>query len=229
MRDFEVLERGNHYFRCYVDGSTNKHCRILIDENSQDLPLGHVKLHIEEITDRYQHFGHDAVFRLTLPYAEQGSIEIYTQNMGKRNAFTYRECVRLGGKWEPILNEWVFSKSLQDKVEQLAAIVKSEQVTVEVEFKETISQPQKQLTLFGFELIQGLNIDFTPRLHKGIIVKKGDISFISGANAKSIVRAGTVVRLQVPKSMVESPKFHEDYLAATNYKTVRRRASRRSY
>ncbi|MGR5169527.1 hypothetical protein ACPV5L_20365, partial [Vibrio astriarenae] len=78
-------------------------------------------------------------------------------------------CVRLGGKWEPVLNEWDFSKSLQDKVEQLADIVTSEQVTVEVEFNETISQPQKQLTLLGFELIQGQNIDFTPRLHKRII------------------------------------------------------------
>ncbi len=167
-------------------------------------------------------------FRLTLPFAQQGSIEICTLNAGRKNQFTYKECLRLSGKWEPILNEWVFSASVKPQVDSLREIVQSDQVTVEVEFKETISQPKKNLTLFGFELVKGLSINLVPTLHKNITVKKGDISYISGQEAKTIVRAGTVVRLLVPKLMLESALFREDYLSAINYKVISRR-KRRSY
>ncbi|MEZ9233722.1 hypothetical protein AB4259_21930 [Vibrio amylolyticus] len=226
MRDFEVIERAEHYFRCYIDGVKGKHCRIVIDENSDELPLGCHKLHVEEITDIYKHFGRDSVFRMTLPFSEQGSIEICTLNAGRHNQKTYRECVRLGGKWEPIISEWVFSSSVNDQVENLRQIVHSEPVTVEAEFKETISQPGRDLTLFGFELVKGLNVNFTPILSQGVTLKKGDISYIVGTTSKSIARAGTVVRLVVPKLMLESDKFREDYFAAISYRTIRSKAKR---
>ncbi|EJE4555859.1 hypothetical protein [Vibrio parahaemolyticus] len=195
----------------------------MIDENSQDLPLGHHRLHVEEITDRNMHFGRDAVFRMTLPFSEQGSIDICTLNAGRRNKATYRECLRLGGRWEPILGEWVFSASQKDKVNALQKIIISEPVTVEVTFKETISQPEKNLTIFGFELIKGLNIDFTPIFHKGVQVKKGDLSFIVGKSSKSIARAGTVVRISVPKLMLNDDRYKENYSAALNYRIIRSR------
>ncbi len=226
MRDFNVLERAEHYFRCDVDGVEGRHCRIVIDENSQDLPLGVHRLHVEEITDRHTHFGRDAVFRMTLPFSEQGSIDICTLNTGRHNQAVYRECLRLGGKWEPILGEWVFSASLQEKVNDLQQVIQSEVVTVEVTFKETVSEPEKNLTLFGFELIKGLNIDFTPILHKGIQVKKGDISFVVGHASKSIARAGTVVRLSVPKLMLDNDKYKENYSAAYSYRVIRPRKKR---
>ncbi|MCG6212747.1 hypothetical protein K6U56_12310 [Vibrio furnissii] len=223
MREFNVLERAEHYFRCDIDGVKGKHCRILIDTNSQELPLGLHRLHVEEITDRNVHFGRDAVFRLTLPFSQQDSIEICTLNAGKKNKATYRECLRLGGRWEPILGEWVFSASQKIKVEALREVIASDPVTVEVTFKETICQPDKNLTLFGFDLIKGLNIDFTPILHKGIQVKKGDLTFVVGESSKSIARAGTVVRLSVPKMMLEEDKYKESYFAALDYRLIRSR------
>ncbi|RJX75151.1 hypothetical protein DZ860_00230 [Vibrio sinensis] len=222
MREFEVLERCDHYFRCCVDGDAGKHCRILIDVFSQDLPLGKHRLHVEEISDKYKHYAMDAVFKLTLPFAEQHSIAICTLNAGKKNNFTYKACVKLGGKWEPILGEWVFSASVQDRVEQLGQIVHSPVVLVEVKFKETISQPSKSLTLFGFELVKGLNINHTPILHRNVVLKKGDITYIPGLNSKSIILADSVLRLPVPKLMLESPSFKEDYLCVTEYKIVKR-------
>ena len=228
MRDFNVLERQDHYFRCSVDNIASRYCRIVIDENSQDLPLGKSTLHVEEVTDRYQHHGKDCVFRLTLPFAEQDSIEICTLNAGPKNSFTYKECLRLGGKWEPVINEWVFSGSVKDQVTKLETIVRSKQVTVEVLFKETITAPQKALTLFGFELVKGLNINFTPIMHKGVTVKKGDISYVAGPDAKTIARAGTLVRLSVPQQMVESTLFREEYFAALDYRVIKTRAKRSS-
>lgn len=220
MREFNVLERGNNYFLCRVEGM---HCRIVIDEFSKTLPLGEHRLHVEEITNKYQHFADDAVFKLTLPYEEQGCIDICTLNTGAKNNFTYRACVRLGGKWEPILNEWVFSTSVQEKVNKLDEVVRSEPKLVEVVFKETISMPSKQLSLFGFELVRGLNPNQTPIFHKGVTVKKGSITFIVNHSSKTIARAGTVVRLNVPELMLDNPDFKEDYMAALDYRVIRQR------
>ncbi|WP_394144235.1 hypothetical protein [Vibrio atypicus] len=223
MREFEILEKRELYFLCLVEGM---HCRIVIDEFSEDMPLGFHRLHVEEITDRYVHYGRDSVFKLTLPFAEQGCIDICTLNAGRKNNFTYRTCVKLGGKWEPILNEWVFSASVKEKVDQLYEVVHSEPKLVEVEFKETISMPGKGLSLFGFELVKGLNPNHTPIFHHGVTRKKGNISFIVSSSSKTVAVAGSVVRLYVPHLMLEDKRFREDYFAAINYRVVRQRRSR---
>lgn len=225
MREFDVLERDDHYFRCYVDGQIGKHCRIVVDDFSRKMPLGQVRLHVEEISDRYTHKAKDAVFRLTLPFDQQDSIDICTLNAGAKNRFTYIACLKLGGQWEPILNEWVFSASVKHKVDELAQVLHSKPVVVEVEFYETISEPGKSLTLFGFELIKGLRINHVPILNKGVSLKKGDISYIAGKEAKTIVLAGSVIRLVVPQNMLDHPTFREDYLCVTQYKIVKTRTS----
>ena len=118
----------------------------------------------------------------------------------------------------------LFSASIKDKVDKLGEIVHSKPVLVDVQFKETISEPGKNLTLFGFELIKGLRINNTPILCKGVTLKKGDISYIAGSNAKTIILAGSVIRLSAPELILESGLFKEDYLCATEYKIVKTRA-----
>jgi hypothetical protein len=223
MRQFTVLERGNDYFLCRVEGM---HCRIIIDDFSEPMPLGEHSLHVEEISDRYHHYAKDGVFKLTLPYSEQGSIDICTLNAGAKNNFTYRACLRLGGKWEPILNEWVFSASVKEKVDKLGEVVNSELKLVEVEFRETVSMPSKQLSLFGFELVKGLSVNNLPIFHKGVVVKKGNISFIVNQSPKTVAIAGTKVRLNVPELMLDNPQFKEDYAAAFSYRVIRQRKKR---
>jgi hypothetical protein len=225
VREFDVLARDEHYFRCYVDGQEGKHCRIVVDDFSREMPLGQARLHVEEVSDRYAHGAKDAIFRLTLPFEQQDCIDICTLNAGAKNRFTYVACMKLGGQWEPILNEWVFSASVKDKVDQLAQVLRSKPVLVEVEFNETISEPGKSLTVFGFELIKGLRINHMPILNKGIFLKKGDISYIAGKEAKTIVLAGSIIRLTVPQKMLELRAFREDYLCATQYRIVKRRTS----
>lgn len=223
MRKFEVLEKHEHYFRCNIDGKENNFCFIIIDENSKEMPLGSFSLHVEDISDRYQHSTKITVFRLTLPFSQQDSIEICTLKAGKKNRFTYAQCLKLGGQWEPIINEWVFSASVKDKVEELRNIVQSELTLVQVEFKETISEPNKSLTLFGFELVKGININRTPILCSGITLKKGDITYIPSNNSKTIIQAGSIIRLSAPKLILESNKFKEDYLCATEYRVIKTR------
>ena len=218
MRNFEVLERGNDYFVCQVDGM---HCRIVIDEFSSALTIGEHRLHVEEVSDRYVHHSKDGIFRLTLPLEEQDSIAICTLNAGPRNQFTYRSCLKLGGKWEPILNEWVFSASVSDKVDQLRQIIHSPKKILEVTFKETISMPNKSLSLFGFELVKGIKRNHEPIFHRGVCLKKGTISYVVSDTSKTVALAGSIVRLTVPEGMLEDKRFKEEYFAALDYRMIK--------
>lgn len=197
------------------------HCRIVIDEFSSGLTVGEHTLHVEEVSDRYIHHSKDGVFRLTLPLEEQGSIAICTLNAGPKNRFTYRSCLKLGGKWEPIVNEWVFSASVADKVELLRQIIHSPQKELEVTFKETISMPNKSLSLFGFELVKAIKRNHETIFHRGITLKKGTISYIASDNSKTVALADSVVRLTVPQGMLEDKRFREDYFAALDYRVVK--------
>jgi hypothetical protein len=104
--------------------------------------------------------------------------------------------------------------------------VNSELKLVEVEFRETVSMPSKQLSLFGFELVKGLNVNNLPIFHKGVVVKKGTISFIVNQSPKAVAIAGTKVRLYVPELMLDNPQFKEDYAAALSYRVIRQRKKR---
>ncbi|TFH92168.1 hypothetical protein [Vibrio ouci] len=219
MRDFKIISKSDAYFICTTSGM---HCRILIDSFSRTLPVGEiVKLHVEEISDKYIHYANDAVFKLTLPYEEQNSIAICTLNTGRKNKFTYRYCIRLGGKWEPILGEWVFSKSVEDRVIFLSKLLSSPEVSIEATFRETISTPKKELSLFGYELVKGHNLNNSPILHKNIKLCSGDISFIPGVNSKTIVRSGTTIRLTIPEGILNCSDFKEDYFAAIKIRKLK--------
>ncbi len=219
MRTFLISERSDTYFIAKVEGM---HCRILIDDNSRDLPLGQeLKLHVEEISNKYAHYASDAIFKLTLPLEQQDSIAICTLHTGRKNRFIYQICVRLGGKWEPILNEWIFSQSVEEKVHALNEIIRSQPIIVEAEFKETITELGKELSLFGYPLVKGLRLNNSPILHKDIRIRAGDIAFIPGVSSKTIARAGTKVRLKIPQAMLDNADFKEDYFAALTIRKVR--------
>ncbi|WED21690.1 hypothetical protein L3Q72_13915 [Vibrio sp. JC009] len=219
MQTFTVISKETGYFKCLKNGY---HCRIVIDDFSKNLPLGDVQLHVEEVTNKYEHHASDAVFRLTLPYAQQSSIAICTMKPGKKNRFTYAACMRLGGKWEPILNEWVFSASVEDKVRELEAVIHSRQIVIQADFRENITVTQKPLTLFGFELVKSVGIDYAPVFYKGIRLVSGNIAHIITPPKRTIVEAGTGIRLQVPEAMLTSAAFKEDYIGAVDISKKRK-------
>ncbi|WP_375751754.1 hypothetical protein [Vibrio sp. HN007] len=219
MQTFTVLSREKDYFKCTKNGYF---CRILIDEFSTDLPLGEVTLHVEEITNKYEHYAADAVFKLTLPYAEQHSIAICTMKPGRKNRFTYAACMRLGGKWERVLNEWVFSASVEDKVRELESIILSKNVIIQAEFRENISVTEKPLTLFGFELVQRVDVNYQAVLNKGIRLVSGNLVHMVSRPTKTVVEAGTIIRMQVPERMLTSAAFKEDYIGAIDISKKRK-------
>ncbi|WP_150137221.1 hypothetical protein [Candidatus Enterovibrio altilux] len=176
-------------------------------------------LNVEEISDRDIHFTKGSVFRLTLPFEEQNNIDICTLATGRKNNFIYRRCLQLGGKWEPILNEWVFSTSVKKNVDAIQGIIDSEKKYIEATFEETISLTNEILTLFGYPLIKTVTASGKVILHNGIKLMSGDLAWSSsGEINKSIILVGSKLRLFIPSLMLDSEYFHEDYLCVVNIK-----------
>lgn len=219
MREFEILELDAGYYLCRKGAG---YCRIIVDENSQNLPLGKLMLNAEDISDRYLHQNKATVFRLIQPFQDP-NIQIYTLMTKQYNIFTYKRCIQLGGKWEPILKEWVFSSLMKDKVDKLNDIINSEKIYIEALFEETVSQINKPLTLYGFPLIKNSDQKGHVILHFGIKLAAGEIArFNSGSQEKSVILAGSKIKMFVPKSMLEDSFFQEDYLCIVNVKKARK-------
>ncbi|WP_407330744.1 hypothetical protein [Enterovibrio sp. 27052020O] len=223
MREFKVLEKKEQYYVCQTGTS---YCRIVVDAMSETLPLGDHHLHVEEITDRYQHKTKETVFRLTCAFEDQGDIGICMLSAGRKNTFVYKRCLQLGGKWEPVLGQWVFSSSVQTQVDELSAIIHSDKVYVEASFEETISVSNQSLTLFGFPLVRSVSQNGRVVLNTGMKLMAGDLSCI-GADAapsqsKGIVLANSRIRLFVPKRMLDDARFHEDFMCVVTVEKKRK-------
>ncbi len=207
MQDFDVLERGKDYFIARKNGM---HCKIVIDEFSEAMTLGSHRLHAMEVSDRYQHYSREGIFRLTLPFAEQHSIDICTMPAyGQRNLRANQRCLQLGGKWEPVLGEWVFSASVEPFVRELQQQMATPIYWVSCEFEETVTVMGEPLTLFGYPIVKGLNKKLNPILEYDVSVKQGEIAQMPG---KAMVLAGTVIRLPVPVGLLDESFYHEDFL-----------------
>ncbi|GLT17488.1 hypothetical protein GCM10007938_12650 [Vibrio zhanjiangensis] len=222
MRTFNILKKEKDFFLA----STGKsHCKIIIDDYSSELPFGEVTLHVEEVSNKYKYYSNEAIFKLTLPLDEQNNIDICTLSSGRKNQFVYKKCLKLGGKWEPILNQWVFSSSVEDKVRELENIIHGEEEYCEVTFKETVTIHNQELTLFGYPIISSINATSINTV-KGVKLHSGNIAVLG---TKTIVVAGTRVRLFVPKLMREHQGFREDYLCATLTDKKRKPNKKRAY
>ena len=219
MRTFNILKKEKDFFLA----STGKsHCKIIIDDYSRELPLGKIALHVEEVSNKYKYYSNEAIFKLTLPVDEQNNIDICTLSSGRKNHFIYKKCLKLGGKWEPILNQWVFSTSVEKKVRELENIIQSEEEYVEITFNETVTVHDKAFTIFGYPI----SSTDSNKTVKGVKLYRGDIAVMG---AKTIVVAGTKVRLFIPKLMREDSSFREDYLCITQMEKKRKPNKRKTY
>ena len=219
MQEFTVLERKESYFLCRKGTG---HCRIIIDENSQTLPLGTFMLHVEEITDRYAHHANDGVFRLLMPFEEQGNIDICTLATGRKNQYVYKRCLQLGGKWEPVLNEWVFSAAIKHEVDKLAALINSELIYIEATFNETIKLTAEPLTLFGYPLVKSVGRNGKVSLNYGMKLTAGEIVCMPAGATQTIILADSKVRLYIPKALLDQTNFHEDFLCVVDIEKKRK-------
>ena len=108
------------------------------------------------------------------------------------------------------------------KVRELENIIQSEEEYVEITFNETVTVHDKAFTIFGYPI----NSTNSNKTVKGVKLYRGDIAVMG---AKTIVVAGTKVRLFIPKLMREDSSFREDYLCITQMEKKRKPNKRKTY
>ena len=208
MDTFNIIKRNRKYFEAKKDGYD---CKILIDKNSEGLELGEHTLAVEDISIRSQ-YGVDLKYKLKASAAEQQSAGICTLKTPSYNALLVEKCRALGGKWDPDARAWVFSGIVSDEIEALDEIYNSDPVAVELTAKSELSAWHAPVDFLGFSLARATGRDSGAKLADGVALMSGKIA--SGGSMKNwatVIRDGSVLRLEVPRALIDSAE-QDDFL-----------------
>ena len=199
-KTFVIAKKNRKYFAATLNGYD---CKILIDDNSSSLALGEQSLLVEDISVRSK-YGTELIFKLAADVTKQKSAGVVTFKMDRYNVWAVNEARKLGGRWDAEAKVWVFSAIVSDKVDEMDAEYNSELVTIEATYTDSAMKYESAVTLFGYPVAKASGRDSGADLGEKVYLIKGEID--SGGSRKnwaSIVRAGTVIRMQVPKALLE--------------------------
>ena len=198
MKSFEVIKKNRKYFAATQGGYP---CKILIDSNSESLELGTQDLEVEDISVRTK-YGTDLIFKLSADIKVQKEVGICTLK-AEKNELLIERAKNLGGKWDSEAGAWVFSALVADKVEELDELFNSPKIGVELHFKSHVSA-QPHLTAYGYILATAFGRDSGAKIGANVAFVEGKPT--SGGSMKNwtcVIPEGCVVRLMVPKALVE--------------------------
>ena len=200
MDTFNIIKRNRKYFAA-IKGSYK--CRILIDSNSDGLEIGEHQLDVEDISVRTK-YGVDLIFKLKGSAEEQSSAGICTLRTPRYNSVLVEKCRTLGGKWDRDAKAWVFSGLVSGEVDLLDEIYNSDLVGVELTAKDLVSQRHAPVEFAGFSLAKASDRDSGAVLCDGVALIAGKVR--SGGSVKNwvtVVEEGTVLRMEVPRSLIK--------------------------
>ena len=205
--EIDVIKKNQKFFKIIVG---NYECKLVIDDNSKGLALGKQTLLVEDVSVRTK-YGTDVIYKLAATAAESdiGNAGIITVDVPFNKVFIGK-AKKLGGKWDDENKVWVFSNFVKAEAQALEDKYGSELVPVEITFKAEDYYPKDAYTLAGIVLATATGRDSGAQLGKDIAVIKG--SFNSGGSAKNwatIVKEGTVIRMMMPKDLIDDAKDND--------------------
>ena len=199
MTPFTLLKKNRKYFAAIVKGHKAK---IIIDSNSEDLPLGEHTLDLEDKSVRTK-YGTDLIFELKGSAKEQQDAGICTLT-APYNTLLVEQCRELGGKWDGQASTWVFSGLISDQIEELEALYSEDMTPVQITALEQCEGYQDPVTCAGVVIARASGRDSGAELGHDIAKVSGSInSGGSVKNWKTIVKEGSVFRFMMPKGLIE--------------------------
>ena len=210
--EINIIKKNRKYFKIKIN---NYLCKLLIDENSENLELGTQTLVLEDISVVTK-YGKDVIYKLAASSEEQKNCGITTLHAPFYNILLVERCRELGGRWDSSSYSWVFSTIVEDEVEQLDEIWNSEPITVNLKFESDAFGYQDAVYFKGFMLAKATAKTSGAVLGSDVSLINGDIG--SGGSIKnwvSYIDSGSILRLQVPKKVLTDEELKE--LEETNY------------
>ncbi|MCC5518950.1 hypothetical protein BCT65_018080 [Vibrio splendidus] len=199
MKEFNVLKKNRKYFAALLNGCK---CRIVIDENSSDLPLGEQLLDVEDMSVRSK-YGTDLIFKLTSPIDEQKESGLLTLE-SRYNTYLIEKCRALGGQWDKSSQSWMFSGLIAEQVDELDYIFNSSKIAVEVTVDENydVYEAKGQLCCLGYPVARAFGRDSGAKVEEKIgILAGGFTSSGSVKNWATQAEDGTVFRFEVAEEV----------------------------
>ncbi|CSD06379.1 Uncharacterised protein [Vibrio cholerae] len=195
-----IIKKNRKYFAAITDSGYK--CKVLIDENSENLELGEHILCVDDISIKSK-YGIDLIYKLTFSAEENIKQEIVTLK-SDYNSMLVDECRKLGGTWDGQVSAWVFPAFVAEQVELLDDIYNSKLITIDITSKEEISELKSAITFIGRSICKAKDRDSGAFLYDGVALIKGNIS--SGGSAKNwrtYIDKNTVLRLQMPEKLLD--------------------------
>lgn len=201
---FNVLKKNRKYFAAKTQSGWD--CKILIDSNSQDLQLGEHILDVEDISIRTK-FGSDLKYKLKATVNEHAEKGIVTL-VSSFNTLLADRCRELGGKWDREVNAWLFPAFVADEIEELDELFNSFPIAVEIIAKNDVFGERSPIHLFGVELCRAYSRDSGACIQEGVALITGEVTSCGSSKYwKTVIRAGSTLRLQVPSNLL---KYYDD-------------------
>ena len=195
MKTFEILKKNRKYFAATVNGCK---CKLLIDEQSENLPIGTAELEVDDISVRSK-YGTDLIFKVK---AELKKGAICTLKHDRYNSKLVERCKELGGKWDSYEYAWIFSDIVEDKVEELDCYYNENMMKVEITFLEDYIWGHQSAKLVGYPIATATGRDSGATMAENVALVAGRVtSGGSRVNWSSIICEGAVIRMTVSESV----------------------------
>ncbi|MCX6077694.1 MAG: hypothetical protein NTW78_12530 [Campylobacterales bacterium] len=210
--EINIIKKNRKYFKIAINNYT---CKLLIDDNSQNLDLGIQTLVVEDISVVTK-FGTDVIYKVAASIEEQKNAGITTIHTPFYNVNLIKKCRNLGGQWDKNSSSWVFSTIVEDEIEQLNEIWNSELITVNLKFENSSYGDRDSIYFKGFVLAKATSRDSKAVLGSNVLLIEGKIG--SGGSVKNWttnIHPETILRLQVPKLVLTDKELKE--LEETNF------------
>ena len=196
--ELNLIKKNRVYFKC--TNEKGYEVKLKVDEKSQNLELGKQKLLVNDISVRSK-YGTDLIYQVYAEIKEEGIVSI----KHRYNSLLVEKCRELGGKFDNEAIAWIFSKIVEDKVEELEFLYNHDIVSVEIIAKTDIFKGQDAINFLGYPIAKATGRD------SGAIVCN-DVSMISGKidsagsvkNWSTEIRKDSCFRLNISKNLLEN-------------------------
>jgi hypothetical protein len=201
MQTFNIIKKNRKYFAAKLGKYP---CKILIDSRSESLTTGEHALEVDDISVRSK-YGIDLIFKLKADLAVQAAAGICTLRTKLYNKIMVEECRNLGGKWDKEQGAWIFSGIVSEEVEILDERYNSSLIAVELTAVDDIGQHNEAVSFLGYTLATAYGRDSGAKLADGVALIRGQVgSGGSMKNWRTVVESGTVLRMELPKLVLDS-------------------------
>lgn len=198
-----ILKKNRVYFQCKTENGYD--VKLRINDASKDLSLGTHELLVEDASIRTK-YGTDVIY---IMHSEAGNEKIVLKSA--YNEWLVEACKNLGGVWDREDKVWIFSTAVQKEVEDLDFIYNSELVTINLTAKRDVYACCGPITFLGYRLLTATGRDSGTKMEEGVAIISGERkSGGSRANWETQLSEGSILRLQIPKEVLNNNELKGD-------------------